>query len=183
MIPRVHQRGRSTTDALAEALGRPVSSREGLTDHTVVAHWSGLELYILEERTWTVPEWAAHLDDPLHEQPFATSPEGDHRAIFHAEILLHHADRELVQAEWAEVSHRLARAAGIATPGDDHGCRWIAVQAQPGRLDLLANLIRGVGLAGPRPPVPQATERRVPPDRSRPRPPVTHRHSGAWKRH
>ncbi|MGW3056508.1 hypothetical protein ACWC98_11285 [Streptomyces goshikiensis] len=134
MIPRVHQRGRSATDALAEALGRPVSSREGLTDHTVIAHWSGLELYILEERTWTVPEWAAHLDDPLHEQPFATSPEGDRRAIFHAEILLHHADRELVQAEWTEVSHRLARAAGIATPGDDHGCRWIAVQAQPAAL-------------------------------------------------
>ncbi|MGI5479371.1 hypothetical protein [Streptomyces lavendofoliae] len=31
---------------------------------------------------------------------------------------------------------------GLESPGDATGCRWIAVQAQPGRLDLIANLIR-----------------------------------------
>ncbi|MFF8997480.1 hypothetical protein ACF1GW_10270 [Streptomyces achromogenes] len=30
----------------------------------------------------------------------------------------------------------------MENPGDRSGCRWIAVQAQPGRLDLIANLIR-----------------------------------------
>ncbi|MEU6144161.1 hypothetical protein ABZ848_27885 [Streptomyces sp. NPDC047081] len=35
--------------------------------------------------------------------------------------------------------------------GPDHGCRWIAVQAQPGRLDLLANLIRPDGTWTTRP--------------------------------
>ncbi|MHA5052083.1 hypothetical protein [Streptomyces sp. SD15] len=30
---------------------------------------------------------------------------------------------------------------GIEIPGKEHGCRWIAVQAQPGRLDLIANPI------------------------------------------
>lgn len=40
------------------------------------------------------------------------------------------------------MAHRIARKAGIQRPGDDHGCRWIAVQAQSGRLGLVANLIR-----------------------------------------
>lgn len=58
---------------------------------------------------------------------------------------LHPDDRGLTRPEWTEIAHRIARAAGIQHPGDDHGCRWIAVQAQPGRLDLIANLIRADG--------------------------------------
>ncbi|MFF0509085.1 hypothetical protein ACFYUH_36620 [Streptomyces fimicarius] len=50
-------------------------------------------------------------------------------------------DRELARQEWAEMAHRLARAAGIEVPGKEQGARWIGVQAQPRRLDLIANLI------------------------------------------
>ncbi|WP_432104133.1 hypothetical protein [Streptomyces sp. bgisy091] len=57
------------------------------------------------------------------------------------DVRLHPQDRDLTGPEWAEVAHRLARAAGIEIPGKEHGCRWVAVQAQPRRLDLIANLI------------------------------------------
>ncbi|MFJ8697749.1 relaxase/mobilization nuclease [Streptomyces ardesiacus] len=144
MIPRLHPRAHSPREPLAEALGRPLSTNEGLTEYTVVAHWPGLDYYTPddEQRTWTSIDWAEHLEDPYLEHPFAASPDEDRRAILHLDIRLHPDDRELTGPEWSEVAHRFARAAGIEVPAAAvHGCRWIAVHAQPGRLDLLANLI------------------------------------------
>lgn len=143
MIPRLHERTHTPHDPLAEALGRPVSPNEGLTEYTVVAHWPGLDYFTLddEQKIWTSVQWAEHLEDPYLEDPFAASPDDDRRAILHLDARLHPDDRELTGPEWAEAAHRLARASGIEIPGKDHDCRWIAVQAQPGRLDLIANLI------------------------------------------
>ncbi len=146
MIAKLHGRGISSTDALAEALGRPVSDQEGLTtEGTVIAYWSLLDYYTDESRIWTSVEWAQHLDDPNWQHPFAASPQGDRRAILHVSVHLHPDDRELTSAEWAEVGHRLARVTGIAQPGDEQACRWIAIRDQSHRLDLLANLIREDG--------------------------------------
>ncbi|MFJ8888176.1 relaxase/mobilization nuclease [Streptomyces sp. NPDC102402] len=75
------------------------------------------------------------------EHPFAASPGDDRAAILHLDVRLHPDDRDLTGLEWAEVAHRLARTAGIEIPGKESGCAWIAVQARPGRLDLIANLI------------------------------------------
>ncbi|MFF3976530.1 relaxase/mobilization nuclease [Streptomyces sp. NPDC001828] len=143
MIPRLHERAHRPHDPLEEALGRPVSPNEGLTEYTVVAHWPGLDSFTLddEQKIWTSVEWAEHLEDPYFEHPFAVSPDDDRRAILHLSVRLHPDDRQLTGPEWAETAHRLARAAGIEVPGKEHGCRWIAVQAQPQRLDLIANLI------------------------------------------
>lgn len=148
MIVRVAPLGDSASEALAEALGRAVSVDEGLTEHTVVAHWPGQVAYT--DRTdgtdvWTSDEWAEHLDDPCWQWPATTDRHGGRDAIWHAAIRLHPDDRSLTGPEWSEIAHRLARTAHLAVPGDEHGCRWIAVQAQPGRLDLLANLIREGG--------------------------------------
>ncbi|MFJ6574056.1 relaxase/mobilization nuclease [Streptomyces sp. NPDC091292] len=120
-----------------------MSPNEGLTEHTNVAHWPALDYFTLddEQKTWTSVQWAEHLEDPYLEHPFATSPDDDRRAILHLDVRLHPDDRGLTRPEWAEVAHRLARAAGIEIPGKESGCRWIAVQAQPSRLDLIANLI------------------------------------------
>ncbi|MEU8784828.1 hypothetical protein [Streptomyces sp. NPDC048637] len=147
MIIRVHPRDITPHEPLAEALGRPVSDREGLTDHTVVAHWPGLDYYtpLDEQQTWTSTDWAEHLDDPTRQHAFAGRPHGDRRALWHADVRLHPDDRDLTEPEWSEIAHRIARTAGIQRPGEDNGCRWIAVQAQPGRIDLLANLIRPDG--------------------------------------
>ncbi|MDF3140879.1 MULTISPECIES: relaxase/mobilization nuclease [unclassified Streptomyces] len=143
MIPRLHERSHTPHDPLAEALGRPVSPNEGLTEYTVVAHWPGLDYFAPddEHRTWTSVEWAEHLEDPYLDYPFGSSPDGDRRPILHLDVRLHPDDRELTGPEWAEAAHRLARVAGIEIPGKEDGCRWIAVQAQSGRLDLIANLI------------------------------------------
>ncbi|MGZ2362100.1 hypothetical protein LRE75_36495 [Streptomyces sp. 372A] len=147
MIIRVNPCTLSPSEPLAEALGRPVSSQEGLTDHTVVAHWPGLDYFAPfdEQKIWTSAEWAEHLASPTRQRPFVTSPNDDLRAIWHADVRLHPADRDLNGPEWSEIAHRIARAAGIQRPGDEQGCRWIAVQAQRGRLDLLANLSRPDG--------------------------------------
>ncbi|MGW6742847.1 hypothetical protein ACWGDX_19345 [Streptomyces sp. NPDC055025] len=146
MIPFVHRSSIDSAEALAEALGRPVSDQEGLTGHTVVAYWWGLDYHTLddEQKTWTSAQWAEHLDEPNWAHAFTAGPhpQESRNAIFHAGVRLAVGDRTLTGPEWSEIAHRLARAAGIAVPGDEEGCRWIAVQAQPGRLDLLANLIR-----------------------------------------
>ncbi|MCZ9354090.1 relaxase/mobilization nuclease [Streptomyces mutabilis] len=144
MMPNVRARTYSPRVPLDEALGRPASPTEGLTEHTVVAHWPGLDSYTPddEQRTWTSKDWAEHLEDLYLEHPFAASPDDDRHAILHLDIRLHPDDRELTGPEWSEAAHRLARAAGIEVPGAaEHGCRWIAVHAQPGRLDLIVNLI------------------------------------------
>ncbi|MEU8592337.1 relaxase/mobilization nuclease [Streptomyces globisporus] len=142
MIPRLHERANRPHDLLEAALGRPVSPDEGLTECTVVAHWPGLDDFTQddEDTIWTSVEWAEHLVDPRLNHPFPATPR-DGRAFFHIEVRLALHERELSLQEWAEVAHRLARAAGIEVPGKEQGARWIAVQAQPGRLDLIANLI------------------------------------------
>lgn len=153
MIPRVNERAHTPHDPLTEALGRPIPFEGGLAEHTVIAYWPGLDSYTLddEQATWTAAQWAQHLEEPLLEHPFAASPTGDRRAVYHLDVQLHPEDRDLSGAEWAETAHRLARAAGIEIPGDHNGCHWIAVQGRPGRLDLIANLIRLDGAWQPRP--------------------------------
>ncbi|MEH0658492.1 relaxase/mobilization nuclease [Streptomyces turgidiscabies] len=150
MIVRVAPRSDDAGEELGEALGRPVCIHEGLTEHTVVAHWPGLADYLDPDgldgaRVWKSDEWAGHLHDTYRMWPATTDPHGSRDAIWHAGVRLHPDDRALTGAEWAEIAHRLARTADIAVPGDERGCRWIAVQAQPGRLDLLASLIREDG--------------------------------------
>lgn len=142
MIPRVNERTHSAHDPLSEALGRAVIAEEGLTEHTIVAYWPALDSYTLDDEQASAVQWADHLEDPLFENPFAASPRGDRQAIAHLDVRLHPDDRDLSGAEWAEIAHRFARAAGIEIPGDVNSCRWIAVQAKPGRLDMIANLIR-----------------------------------------
>ncbi|WP_416986999.1 hypothetical protein [Streptomyces sp. T028] len=146
-MARVRTRSPYATEALAEALGRPVSDQEGLTGHTVVAHWPGLGHVAFddEQRVWTSKDWEDHLDAPSWEHPRAKGLRKERFSIWHAEVRLAPGDRRLTGPEWSEIAHRLARAAGIATPGDTSSCRWIALQAQPRRLDLIANLIRPDG--------------------------------------
>ncbi|MEU3529110.1 relaxase/mobilization nuclease [Streptomyces sp. NPDC038707] len=144
MIPRLNEPSVTPHGPLDEALGRVVSAEEVLSKDTVVAYWPALDAYLLDGETsaWTAAQWAEHLEDPLLEHPFAAGPAGDRMAVVHLDVRLHPDDRRLNGAEWSEIAHRFARAAGFENPGDTAGCRWIAVQARPGRLDVIANLIR-----------------------------------------
>jgi hypothetical protein len=144
VIPRLHERTHRAREPLAEALGRPVSAAEGLTEYTIVAHWPGLDSCTVddEQETWTSVQWVEHLEELFLVHPLGTGPDGDRRAILHFDVRLRPGDRALTGPEWAETAHRLARAVGIEVPGAaEHGWRWIAVQAQSGRLDLIANLL------------------------------------------
>ncbi|MEV5605474.1 relaxase/mobilization nuclease [Streptomyces sp. NPDC052299] len=144
MIPHLHEPVHIPHSQIAEALGHSVSSPEDLASHTVVAAWPGLDRYTLdgEQWTWTARQWAEHLQDPYLEHPFAASPNGDRHAILHLEVDLHPDDRALTRHWWSEIAHRLARTATIELPGKESlSCRWVAFQALPGRLDLIANLI------------------------------------------
>ncbi len=149
MIPYIHERSGAAAQPLAQALGRTVSSSEGLTtDEGVVAHWPGLDHHLAVDdwnEIWTTEQWAGHLNGPLLAHRGTFSPQGDRRAILHYQFRLHPDDRELTHAQWSEIGHRLARAAAVEIPGDENGCRWIAVRGQPGRLDLIANAIREDG--------------------------------------
>ncbi|MFF3372101.1 hypothetical protein ACFYXF_03985 [Streptomyces sp. NPDC002680] len=150
MIVRVAPLGDTASDALAEALGRPVCVEEKLTGHTVIAHWPGQVDYVASDRPdgtniWTSDEWAERLDDLCWKWPATTDRHGSRDAIWHATVRLHPDDRAPTGPEWSEIAHRLARTAHLAVPGDGQGCRWFAIQAQPGRLDLLASLIREDG--------------------------------------
>ncbi|MFF1420046.1 hypothetical protein [Streptomyces sp. NPDC058280] len=119
MIPRVNARCHTPHDLLSEALGRTVPFEGGPAERAVVAYWPGLDAYTLEDEqaTWTAALRAEHLEGPLLEHPFASSPQGDRRAIFHLDARLHPKQRELTGAEWAETVPRLARAAHVETPG------------------------------------------------------------------
>ena len=143
MIPRLYERTHTPHDPLTDALGRRFPLNISLPGHTVVAHWPGLDYSAQADvlKPWGLFQWVEHLEDPYLDHPFAASGNDDRRAILHLDARLHPDDRELTGPEWAEAAHRLARAAGIEIPGKEHGCRWIAIQAQPGRLDLIANLI------------------------------------------
>ncbi|MFB6525358.1 relaxase/mobilization nuclease [Streptomyces sp. NPDC056399] len=144
MIIRVHQRGGDVGPVLADdVFDTPLSYKEKLPADIVVAYWPGLDVdtAVGEPGSWTVLDWAEHINDPLFEYPFAVSPGQDRRSVFHLDVRLAPEDRSLTGQEWSEVAHRLARAASIEIPGDDQGCRWVAFQARPHHLSLIASLI------------------------------------------
>lgn len=145
MIIRVHQRGGDVGPVLADdVFDAPLSYEEKLPADIVVAYWPGLDVdtAVGEPGSWTVLDWAEHIHDPLFEYPFAVSPGQDRRSVFHLDVRLAPEDRSLTGQEWSEVAHRIAHAAGIEIPGDDQGCRWVAFQARPHHLSLIASLIR-----------------------------------------
>ncbi|WP_329309198.1 hypothetical protein [Streptomyces microflavus] len=144
MIIRIHERAADAGPVLADALGEPLTYDKPLAAGTVVAHVPGLAPSSADDNpaSWTSVDWAAHISDPLIEHPLTVSPSQDRRAVFHLTVRLAPDDRALNGPEWSEVAFRIARAAGIEIPGDIQGCRSVALRAQPGRLDLIANLIR-----------------------------------------
>ncbi|MFC9485989.1 relaxase/mobilization nuclease [Streptomyces hydrogenans] len=155
MIIRIHERAADAGPVLGnDVLGTPLPYEEKLAAGSIAAYWPGLDAFTAagEPRSWTVLDWAEHLNDPLYEEPFAASPAGDRRAVVHLAVRLAPEDRALTGQEWSEVAHRIARAAGIEVPGDDQGCRWVALQVRPRRLDLIASLIRLDGAWHQQPP-------------------------------
>ncbi|WOI63226.1 relaxase/mobilization nuclease domain-containing protein [Streptomyces fradiae] len=92
----------------------------------------------------TLTQLARHLDEPVH---LRNSEFGrkvtDH--VWHCPIRTAPEDRHLSDTEWADIAQRIVEAAGIAPPGDDLGCRWIAVRHADDHIHILATTVREDG--------------------------------------
>ncbi|MER5782640.1 relaxase/mobilization nuclease [Streptomyces mobaraensis] len=143
MIARVTRSSRSFTHALDEAIGHARAVEEDLTDETVLAHSPVFTAIGAEGRSWSSTALAEYLAAPARRSGYG--PHEERPFVFHLVVRPHPGERRLTRAEWAQVARRLAHAAGLAPPGDGQGCRWIALQDRPGRLHLLASLVREDG--------------------------------------
>ncbi|RPK68088.1 Major cell-surface adhesin PAc precursor [Streptomyces sp. ADI95-17] len=92
----------------------------------------------------TLTQLAHHLDEPVH---LRNSEFGkkitDH--VWHCPVRAAPEDRHLSDAEWADIAQRIVEAADIAPPGDDLGCRWIAVRHADDHIHILATTVREDG--------------------------------------
>lgn len=145
MIAHVYAAEHFPSVPLNAALARPAAEQDVLGE-LVVASSPTEQNFAGEPQEWRLADWEDHLLEPVDLHPHAAGPNADDPEIFHMAVRLHPADPELHPPEWAEIAQRLARVTGLNVPGADHTCRWVALQAQPARLDLVANLIRSDGI-------------------------------------
>ncbi|MFE0129977.1 relaxase/mobilization nuclease [Streptomyces sp. NPDC059037] len=131
---------------LSVALARPVAEQDVLGE-VVVAHSPTEHSYAQgSPQEWMFADWEDHLLEPVSLHPYAGGPNANDPEIFHLAVRLHPTDRALHPPEWTEIAQRLARVTGLTVPGTGQTCRWVALQVQPGRLDVIANLIRSDGV-------------------------------------
>ncbi|WP_406740111.1 relaxase/mobilization nuclease domain-containing protein [Streptomyces atratus] len=92
----------------------------------------------------TLTQLARHLNEPvrLRNSEFGKKVT-DH--VWHCPVRTAPEDRHLSDAEWADIARRIVEAAGIAPPGDDLGCRWIAVRHADDHIHILATTVREDG--------------------------------------
>nr|WP_202435758.1 relaxase/mobilization nuclease domain-containing protein [Streptomyces sp. SID7834] len=92
----------------------------------------------------TLTQLARHLDEPVHlrNSEFGKKTT-DH--VWHCPVRAAPEDRHLSDTEWAVIAQRIVEAAGIAPPGDDLGCRWIAVRHADDHIHILATTVREDG--------------------------------------
>ncbi|MCF3143512.1 relaxase/mobilization nuclease domain-containing protein [Streptomyces platensis] len=92
----------------------------------------------------TLTQLARHLDEPVHlrNSEFGRKV-ADH--VWHCPVRAAPEDRHLSDAEWADIAQRIVGAAGVAPPGDDLGCRWIAVRHADDHIHILATTVREDG--------------------------------------
>ncbi|MEV5979659.1 hypothetical protein [Streptomyces sp. NPDC052114] len=155
MIPYIHEAEFFPSIPLSAALAHPVAEQDVLGDLVVAS--APLDSSVAEggPKEWMFADGEEYLLAPQSLHPYAAGPNANDPEIFHMAVRLHPADRELRPPEWAEIAQRLSRVAGLAPAGDEQACRWVALQARPGRLDVIGNLIRGDG-AWARQPYPLA---------------------------
>ncbi|WP_282695199.1 relaxase/mobilization nuclease [Streptomyces sp. CC208A] len=149
----MHARVDAAGPVLSTIGDRTISTSDRFISNNLVAYGAEWDTSSAdgEPERWSSVDWAEYLDEPSLGRPGAESTGEDRSAIFRIDVRLAPGDRDLTRPEWSEIAHRFARAARIAVPGDEQGCRWIAVQAQPRRLDLIASLIRPDGSWQPLP--------------------------------
>ncbi|MFH9069680.1 relaxase/mobilization nuclease domain-containing protein [Streptomyces alboflavus] len=143
MIAAIKPAGSNTRGLLAYLYG-PGRQDEHLDPHIV----TGFAMLGMpdpgRDENATLTKLARYLDEPvrLRNSEFG-QPVTDH--VWHCPVRAAPTDRYLSDAEWGEIAQRIVEAAGIAPPGDDLACRWIAVRHADDHIHILATTVREDG--------------------------------------
>ncbi|WP_405539629.1 mobilization protein [Streptomyces sp. NBC_00075] len=117
--------------------------RDEHTDPHLVASWMpGLAPDPGRDPDATLKQLTDRLDLPVRALPKNRRPA---RHVWHCPVRTAPGDRQLTDAEWAEVARRIVHATGIAEEGDAKACRWIAVRHADDHIHLVATLVREDG--------------------------------------
>ncbi|MEU6815850.1 relaxase/mobilization nuclease domain-containing protein [Streptomyces sp. NPDC046860] len=143
MIAAIKQAGSNTRGLLAYLYGP--GQHDEHNDPHIVAAFAMLGMPDPgRDQDATLTQLANHLDEPVH---LRNSEFGrkitDH--VWHCPVRTAPEDRHLSDAEWADIAQRIVEAAGIAPPGDDLACRWIAVRHADDHIHILATTVREDG--------------------------------------
>ncbi|MFE4871846.1 relaxase/mobilization nuclease domain-containing protein [Streptomyces sp. NPDC056682] len=143
MIAAIKPAGSNTRGLIAYLYG-PGRQDEHLDPHIVAAFaMLGMPDPGRDENA-TLTALARYLDEPvrLRNSEFGQKVT-DH--VWHCPVRAAPTDRHLSDAEWGEIAQRIVEAAGIAPPGDDLACRWIAVRHADDHIHILATTVREDG--------------------------------------
>ncbi|MEU9987868.1 relaxase/mobilization nuclease domain-containing protein [Streptomyces sp. NPDC048045] len=117
--------------------------RDEHTDPHLVASWMpGLAPDPGRDPAATLKQLTDRLDLPVLALPKNRRPA---RHVWHCPVRTAPGDRQLTDAEWAEVARHIVHATGIAEAGDDKACRWIAVRHADDHIHIVATLVREDG--------------------------------------
>lgn len=117
--------------------------REEHTDPHLVASWMpSLAPDPGRDPDATLKQLTDRLDLPVLALPKNRRPA---QHVWHCPVRTAPGDRQLTDAEWAEVARRIVQATGIAPEGDDMACRWIAVRHADDHIHIAATLVRQDG--------------------------------------
>ncbi|MCN9244505.1 relaxase/mobilization nuclease domain-containing protein [Streptomyces sp. RY43-2] len=143
MIAAIKPAGANTRGLLAYLYGP--GRHDEHTDPHIIAAFAMLGMPDPgRDENATLTQLARHLDEPvqLRNSEFGKKVT-DH--VWHCPVRTAPEDRHLSDAEWADVAQRIVEAAGIAPPGDDLACRWIAVRHADDHIHILATTVREDG--------------------------------------
>ncbi|MEU6405527.1 mobilization protein [Streptomyces sp. NPDC046985] len=143
MIAAIKPAGANTRGLLAYLYG-PGRHDEHLDPH-IVAGFAMLGMPDPgRDQDATLTQLARHLDEPVHLRNGEFGRQvTDH--VWHCPVRAAPEDRHLSDAEWADIAQRIVEAAGIAPPGDDLACRWVAVRHADDHIHILATTVREDG--------------------------------------
>ncbi|MFJ9523374.1 relaxase/mobilization nuclease domain-containing protein [Kitasatospora sp. NPDC101801] len=127
--------GKDTLKALQYLYGP--GRRNEHTDPHLVASWDGFAPDPGRDGEATLAQLRDALD--LHVVRYGR-PVSKH--VYHRMVRADPTDRNLSDAEWADIARRVVAAAGIAPDGDPHGCRWVAVHHGDNHIHILATTVR-----------------------------------------
>ncbi|MFF4709583.1 relaxase/mobilization nuclease domain-containing protein [Streptomyces sp. NPDC001297] len=139
MIPKKAKAGARTAGLLYYLYG-PGRANEH-TDPHMVAAWDNGVHDPARSSGATIPSLAMLLDAPV----FALDGKVPDQHVYHVPVRLDPGDRNLTDAEWADVAREIMDASGIAKKGDPMGARWVAVRHADDHIHIVATLARQDG--------------------------------------